>query len=122
MFDLHISDQVINRNQFSMILFCYLGRATLDMTVTTNGIYVGQTVTFTCKETGKDHVKIRGWLKNGLNMSLSQESRITTAPPYYKDRLTLQQAVTSDSGVYTCVAEDGRNASQNLIVYCTCAA
>lgn len=94
------------------------GRATLDMTVTTNGIYVGQTVTFTCKETGKDHVKIRGWLKNGLNMSLSQESRITTAPPYYKDRLTLQQAVTSDSGVYTCVAEDGRNASQNLIVYC----
>ena len=86
------------------------------MTVTANGIYVGQTATFACKEAGKDHVKIRSWLRNGL--SLPVDSRITIASPH-DDHLTIKRALTLDSGIYTCVAEDGRNASQNLIVYCT---
>ena len=86
------------------------------MKVDANGVYVGQVVSFECFLSGNQPVEIHTWLMNGQNLSV--DSRITTSPPAYKNRLTIQGAVTSDSGIYTCVARDGSNASQNLVVYC----
>ena len=86
------------------------------MTVDANGVYVGQVVQFRCYGSQQPDVKIQTWLVDGVPTSV--DTRITTSPPAYNNRLTIKGALTSDSGIYTCATEDGRNASQNLVVYC----
>ena len=99
-----------------MPVICFSAAGTVYMTVDANGVYVGQVVRFECFLPGSQPVEIHSWLMDEQILTLN--SRITTSPPLYKNRLTIHGAVTSDSGIYTCVTPDGRNASQYLVVYC----
>jgi hypothetical protein len=86
------------------------------MTLGANGVYRGQVVKFSCHSRPRLDIKIQTWLRNGLPVSV--DTRVATSPPAYDNHLTIRGALTSDSGIYTCLTEDGRNASQNLVVYC----
>lgn len=88
-----------------------------------NGIDQGSTALFEClqKDGRETPAKVLKWLRKGDELPLVHRGRIFVTPSNTKHKLYVMEALPSDSGSYTCVADvDGKavNASGRLRVYC----